>query len=512
MDPMTLLHKWWQLLHSSTLLNLFLFSLLLLFSLLHLLKLTRGRKLNFPPSPPKLPIIGNLHQIGTLLYQSLHALSEKYGPILLLRFGNSPFLIFSSSEIARELMKDHDVVFLNRPQIRAANLLFYGCTDIAFCPYGEYWRQAKKICVLEILSQKRVQAFQFVREEEVAEMVEKIRSSCMNGAAIEIGEMLVTISNDITSRSSLGQKYGGEEGSMNCGQLSRKAMEVIGAFCFEDLFPWLGWVDVLTGFSARLRKTSKALHAVLDQIIEEHENRGDSNQSDKKDFVDILLHIQKNGMLDIDITKDNIKALLLDMFVGGTDTTATTMEWAMAELVKNPGVMKKAQEEVRTVVGEKSKVNEADLDQMEYLKCIVKETLRLHPPVMATRSTSASAKLVGYDIPPRTTILINTWAIQRDRKLWDRSEEFLPERFLNNSVAFKGHHDQFIPSRRGRRACPGMSFSIIEAEYVLANLLYWFDWELPDGATVEDFDMTEIYRLLIRRKTSLRLVPVLHST
>ncbi|XP_040988897.1 cytochrome P450 71A1-like [Juglans microcarpa x Juglans regia] len=510
MDPMTLLHKWWQLLHSSTLLNLFLFSLLL-FSLLHLLKLTRGRKLNFPPSPPKLPIIGNLHQIGTLLHHSLHALSEKYGPILLLRFENFPVLIVSSSEIARDLMTCHDAVFLNRPQLRAVNVLCYGCTDIAFCPYGEYWRQAKKICVLEILSQRRVQAFQFVREEEVAEIVKKIRSSCMNGAAIDLGEMLVTISNDITCRSSLGQKYEGEEGSMNCGHLSRKAIELVGAFCFEDLVPWLGWVDVLTGFSARLRRTSKALHAVLDQIIEEHEKSGDSNQSDKKDFVDILLHLRKNGMLDIDITKDNIKAILLDMFVAGTETTATAMEWAMAELVKNPGVMKKAQEEVRKVVGEKSKVNEADLDQMEYLKCIVKETLRLHPPVMVTRSTSASAKLVGYDIPPRTTILINTWAIQRDPKLWDRPEEFLPERFLNNSIDFKGHHDQFIPFGMGRRGCPGISFAILEVEYVLANLLYWFDWELPDGATVEDFDMTEIYRVVIRRKAPLRLVPVLHS-
>lgn len=197
--------------------------------------------------------------------------------------------------------------------------------------------------------------------------------------------------------------------------------------------------------------------------------------------------------------------------MGGTDTVSTTMEWAMAELVKNPRVMKKAQEEVRRVVGEKPKVGETDIDQMDFLKCVIKETLRLHAPVMVTRATSGSTKLEGYDIPPGTGILINAWAIQRDPKLWDRPEEFLPERFANNSIDFKGHHEQFIPFGIGRKGCPGISFAIIEAEYVLANLLYWFDWELPDGVTVDDLDMSEVYRLVILKKIPLCLVPVLHS-
>jgi hypothetical protein len=293
-------------------LNLLLFSLLLLLSLLYLLNLTRvNGKLNLPPSPPKLPIIGNLHQLGTRPHRSLHALSEKYGPIVLLHLGRAPVLVVSSSEIAREIMNSHDTVFLARPQIRAANILFHGCSDIAFCPYGEYWRQVKKICVREILSQRRVQEFQFVREEEVAQMVEKIRRSSMNGAAIDLGEMFATISNNIICRSSLGLKYEGEEGSMSFGQLSKKVMELLGAFCFEDLFPHLGWMDILTGFSAKLRTTSKALDAVLDQIIDEHIKRGDSDQSDKKDFVEILLCLQRSGMLDINLTQENIKALLL---------------------------------------------------------------------------------------------------------------------------------------------------------------------------------------------------------
>lgn len=203
------------------------------------------------------------------------------------------------------------------------------------------------------------------------------------------------------------------------------------------------------------------------------------------------------------------------MFIGATDTTATAIEWAMAELVKNPIKMEKAQEDVRRVVGEKRKVDEADIDQMVYLKCVVKETLRLHAPVLVTRKSSSdvSSKLQGYDIPAKTMVLINAWAIQRDPKLWERPEEFVPERFTDNQVDvdFKGHHNQFIPFGAGKRGCPGIAFAAAEAEYVLANLLYWFDWRLPPGETVEDFDMTDVFEMVIRKRIPLRLVPLLHS-
>lgn len=200
------------------------------------------------------------------------------------------------------------------------------------------------------------------------------------------------------------------------------------------------------------------------------------------------------------------------MFVAGTDTTATTMDWAMAELVKNPSIMKKAQEEVRSVVGKETKVAEAVLNEMVYLKCIVKETLRLHAPaILIARETSASVKLGGYDIPPKARVLINAWAMQRDPKLWERPEEFIPERFLDNPVDVNGQHTQYIPFGAGRRICPGMSYALKEVEYVLANLLYLFNWELPDGAHGEDLDMTEVYSLISRKKIPLIVVPVVHS-
>lgn len=204
-------------------------------------------------------------------------------------------------------------------------------------------------------------------------------------------------------------------------------------------------------------------------------------------------------------------SLLKDMFLGGTDNNATTMEWAMAELAKNPNLMRKAQEEVRRVVGNKPKMEEADIDQMGFLKCVVKETFRFHAPVMLTRESIVGTKLEGYDIPPKTRVMINTWAIQRDPKSWERPEEFVPERFVNNSVDLKGHHRKFTPFGAGRRGCPGIMFAMAEIEYVLANLLCWFDWKLPPGQTVEDLDMSDAFGLVIRKKVPLRLVPVIRS-
>ena len=167
--------------------------------------------------------------------------------------------------------------------------------------------------------------------------------------------------------------------------------------------------------------------------------------------------------------------------MAGTDTAATTSEWVMAQLLKNPSIMKRAQKEVRGVVKGKLVIDMKDLDQMEYLKCVIKESLRLHAsaPLLLPRETRECVKLRGYDIPAKTRVFVNAWAIQRDPKLWDRPKEFLPERFENSPIDYKGQDFQFIPFGSGRRSCPGISFAVAAVEYVIANILYWFDWKLP---------------------------------
>ncbi|KAI3846250.1 hypothetical protein MKW92_026183 [Papaver armeniacum] len=277
---------------------------------------------NLPPSPPRIPIIGNLHQVGTLAHRSFRDLSQKYGPLMLLHLGQSRTLVVSSVEMATEIMKNQDVAFANRPYTNAANALLYGCTDIAFAPYGEYWRQVKKISVLQLLSVKRVQSFKYVREEEVNIMIEKISSSCSlrkdDEQVINLSEALQTLTNNIVSRCVLGAKYEGAHGN-RFGQLSKEIMELLGAFSVGDYFPSLGWIDVVSGLSSKFYKAFQELDIFLDRVITEHLLRHSKSQDDdddvqaddsnKLDLTDVLLLSQKDNTK---VSRNNIKAIIMD--------------------------------------------------------------------------------------------------------------------------------------------------------------------------------------------------------
>ncbi|KAL5544074.1 hypothetical protein UlMin_007858 [Ulmus minor] len=294
-------------------------------------------------------------------------------------------------------------------------------------------------------------------------------------------------------------------------------MVEIMAVCVGDFFPYLKWIDVLRGFIRRLKETSRELDAFVLQVIEEHkasqsDNIGGSSE-DMKDFVDILLQLQMNNMLEFELTEDDVKAIILDMLIAGIGTTSLSLEWLMAELVRSPRAMKKAQEEVRRVVGKKPKIDIDDINKMDYLKCVIKETLRLHPPAaLLPRATTTTVEIGGYNFPAETRVLINSWAIQRDRSVWERPDEFLPERFENSCVDFKGQDFELIPFGFGRRGCPGLAFGVLTMEFVMANLLYWFDWKLCSDTTLpEELDMNEVYGLAVLKKIPLHLKPVVYS-
>ncbi|XP_015882509.3 phenylacetaldehyde oxime monooxygenase CYP71AN24 [Ziziphus jujuba] len=515
----SLLPVWEELQRSKLFTNYFislLFLLLLLFlSLRFTFFLARPQtKLKLPPSPPKLPFIGNLHQLGNPPYRSLQALSQKYGPLLLLKLGYTPTLLVSSADMFKEITKIHDIVFSNRPKSVATDIFFYGTLDFAFSPYSEYWKQARKICVVELLGMKSVKYFRFIREEETAGLVRELRNASSSGLTVNLGQMLSATSSNILSRCILGQKCQEHETRSPFGELARRVTFHLTSFKFGDYFPYLRWMDVVTGMASSLKATFRELDLLLEKIIEDHKaalSGKDEQSSDHKDIVDILLQLQKDGVHDVELTNDNIKAILMDLFAGGSDSVSATMEWAMAELINNESMMKKAQEEVRRVVGEKSSIDVTDINQMDYFKCVMKETLRLHPAGPLTfRETTESVKLGGYDIPPKTSITINVGAIQRDPKFWDRPEEFIPERFENNQIDFNEQNFQYVPFGAGRRRCPGTTFAVFQVEYMIANLLYWFDWKLPyeDNGMPKNLDMTETAGLVTRMKNPLVVVPI----
>ncbi|XVF21714.1 hypothetical protein REPUB_Repub12eG0114000 [Reevesia pubescens] len=298
-------------------------------------------------------------------------------------------------------------------------------------------------------------------------------------------------------------------------EMVREAVVVLGSFSASEYFPYVGWiVDRLTGLHGKVERIFHKLDGFFEQLVDDHLNPELTRNDDHEDIIDVLLRIQRDEIEfgEAPLTKDSIKAVIMDLFLAGVDTNTATVNWAMAELARNPRVMKKAQDEVRTFAGKNGIVTEEDIDQLLYLKMVVKETLRLHPPLalLLPRETMSHFRINGYDIQPKTLIQVNVWAICRDPMFWKNAEDFFPERFSNSSIDFTGQHFELLPFGSGRRSCPGINLATRIVELALANLLHSFDWEIPFAMKGKDIDMEEAAgpSPTITKKTALHLVPV----
>ncbi|XP_057804239.1 cytochrome P450 736A117-like [Salvia miltiorrhiza] len=459
-----------------------------------------------PPSPPKLPVIGNLHQLSALTHRALQSLGAKHGPIMLLHFASKPVIVVQSADAATQIIKDHDLIFSDKPYTRSTRRLLYDLKDVIIAPYGEYWRKLKSICILQLLSSKRVQFFKFIREEETALLLEKIESSCSSSSPVNLSELFDLHANNVICRAAFGRRCSEGRGGRSFPMLLRELFQLMGAVEIGEFVPWLSWISRLNGFNNRVDNVSKEIDEFLELIVQEHLNRGlqstDAVDGNTENFVDILL----NASID----RDGIKAIILDMLAGGTDTTSSTLEWAMTELLRHPAVMTNLQIEIREIVKDRECITDEDLGKMQYLKAVIKETLRLHPPVpLLGRVAREDVTVMGYEITATTLVLTNVWAIGRDPASWDEAEKFYPDRFLNSSLDFKGLDFKFIPFGHGRRGCPGIALAMASVELVLANLVHKFEWELAEGTKCENLDVMEEPGVTLHRKHPILVVPAL---
>ncbi|XP_058070638.1 premnaspirodiene oxygenase-like [Magnolia sinica] len=463
-----------------------------------------------PPGPPKLPIIGNIHNLlKPLPHRTLRDLALKYGPLMHLRLGHISTIVITSPRLAKEVMVTQDPNFAERPAILTVEITAYECSNVSFSPYGDYWRQLRKICMLELFSAKRVESFQSIREEEALSLVQSIyaSSNCM----VNLSEMLVNAANNVIVRATIGKRCKNRESFI---AMLKEGVKTAAGLDVSDFYPSLRFISLITGLRFRLKRIRGKYDEIFGSIIEEHKEKSTTammsgDRLDDEDLVDVLLRLQQHGNLEFPLTTDNIKAVLLDMFAAGTETSSTTLVWAMAEMMKNPKVMEKAQAEVRQLFEGKTKIDERETTKLYYLKLVIKETLRLHPPLsLIPRECRDRCQIDGYDIPAKTRVIVNVWALGRDPQQWDDPESFKPERFDGSSLDYKGTHFEFLPFGAGRRMCVGMNFGIANVVLPLAHLLYHFDWKLPDGMKGEDLDLTESFGITIARKYNLRLVPI----
>ncbi|ONM28270.1 Cytochrome P450 71A26 [Zea mays] len=474
-----------------------------------------GRRL--PPSPRGLPLLGHLPLLGPLPHRKLWAMAQAHGPVMLLRFGRVPTVVASSAAAAQEVMKTRDLAFASRPRVRMAERLLYG-RDVAFVPYGEHWRQGRRVCVLHLLSQRRVSSFRHAREQEVAAMLARVRRG--GAPAVNLTAHIISYTNGIISRAAfggIGYYDGPDGGGEKLAKLFADFEGLLGTVTVGEFVPWLAWVDALMGLDAKAARTSAQMDAFLEQVIADHRRRRRGGHreggDDHRDFVDVLLDVNEDEAHAGGATFDDvaIKAIILDMFAAATDTSYTTLVWAMAELINHPREMRKVQDEVRAAVGGGGRVTEDHLEELRYLRCVIKETLRLRTPLplLVPRETTVDTELLGYHVPAGTRVIVNAWAIARDPATWERADEFVPERFAGDDLTadylMPGQDFRSVPFGAGRRGCPGVGFSVPTMELALASLLYHFDWELPAGVAAK-LEMDEVNGLSVRRKAPLYLV------
>ncbi|CAN6222831.1 unnamed protein product [Urochloa humidicola] len=471
--------------------------------------------LRLPPGPWELPVIGSLHHIaGRLPHRAMRDLARRHGPVMLLRVGEEPTLVVSSREAAREVMKTHDVAFASRPLSATLRAMTDGGRDIIFAPYGDRWRRLRKVAVVELLSTRRVLSFRGVREGEVAAM---LRAAAAARGAFDMRAALATLVADTTMRAAVGDRCRHREVLLR--ELER-CIPLAGGFNPADLWPSSRIVGRLSGAVGRATACRDAVRRVLDIIVDEHlERMDDMAGGEVEDFLRVLLKIHKDGSLEIPLSMDDIKHVIFDIFAG-SETSSVVLEWAMAELIRNPRSMERAAAEVRRAFATRGAVDEDALagggGELRYLRHVVRETFRLHAPVplLVPRVSREPCRVLGYDVPRGTTVLVNAWALGRDERYWPGDpEEFRPERFEEDdamaAVDLRGADFELVPFGAGRRMCPGMPFGLALIEHALAGLLLHFDWEVPGLADPAKLDMTEEFGITARRKNDLLLRPIL---
>lgn len=460
-------------------------------------------------TPPRVagawPVIGHLHLFSgsKTPHKTFGLMADKYGPIFTVKLGAHQVVVVNDSKIAQDCFTTNDKALASRPKSLIVEIMGYNYAVFGLGPYGPYWRELKKIVVLELLSNHRVQMFRHTREFEVKTYIKTMygkwskenMNDSSNFVKIEMKEWFEKLILNIILRMLFGKKHEVEDGKTTKKAI-RKFFELFGAFVVGDFIPSLRWLDI-GGYEKEMKQSAKEIDYILEKWLLEHKRKrscGEKKCEDEKDFMDIMLSLLEDAMdedLDGFDADTIIKSTCLAMLAGGSDPIVVALTWTLSLLLNHPHVMETVQEELDIQVGKNTLVNESHIKDLIYFQAVVKESFRLYPPapLSAAHESIEDCIVGGYNIPKGTRVLFNLWKIQRDSMVWAEPDLFKPERFLmaHNVVDVKGNHFELIPFGAGRRICPGISSTLVVVHLTLANILHAFEITRPSD---EPIDMT----------------------
>lgn len=484
-------------------------------------------KIPLPPGPKGQPVLGNLLQLGPKPHETIYSLSKSYGPLVSLRFGSVDMITVNSAAAAARILRN-DANFSSRPSSTSVKYIAYNHQDLIFAHYGARWRMLRKICALQLFAPKAMEDLVPVRADEVGRFVRKLADCGRKGEMANLSDEISACATNALSRVVVGRRVFDEgEETKEFKEMVAEMMNLSAAFNINDFVPGFGWLD-LQGLVAKMKKLHRKFDEFLDKVIAEHRERlmekekaaagggGVAGRGRHNDLLSLLLEAKQDGNGEgVALTDGDIKPLLQNMFAAGTDTSSNTVEFAVAELIRHPDILARAQQELDEVVGRSRLVNESDLPNLPFLYAIIKETFRHHPaaPLSLPRSVDKDCEVDGYLIPKGATLLINIWAIGRDPIAWpDDPLAFRPDRFLpggrHEGVDVKGNDFELIPFGGGRRICAGMNLGLRMVQLLTATLVQAFEWKLPEGQVAEELDMNLSFGLTLHRPIPLMVRPV----
>ncbi|CAA0395333.1 unnamed protein product [Arabidopsis thaliana] len=497
--------------------NFFIFILLCLFPLLcHSLffkKPKDSRSFVLPPSPPSLPLIGHLHLLlSVLTHKSLQKLSSKYGPLLLIRIFYVPIILVSSSSMAYEIFKSHDVNVSSRGIIALDESLMFGASGILNAAYGDYWKFMKKLMATKLLRPQVLERSRGVRVEELHRFYRSILDKATKNESVEIGKEAMKLMNNTLCKLIMGRSFSEDNGESNRvrGLVDETYALSEKIFLAAILRRPLAKLRISL-FKKEIMGVSNKFDDLLERILQERKENLEEQNNEGMDMMDVLLEAYGDENAEYKITWKHIKAFFVEFFIGGTDTSVQTTQWAMAEIINNANVLERLREEIVSVVGETRLIQETDLPNLPYLQAVVKEVLRLHPPSpVLIRKFQEKCEVKGFYIPEKTTLIVNVYAIMRDSDSWEDPEKFKPERFLTSSRS--GEEDEkelkFLPFGSGRRGCPGANLGSIFVGTAIGVMVQCFDWKIKE----DKVNMEETFEgMTLKMVHPLTCTPVLRT-
>ncbi|KAJ8763287.1 hypothetical protein K2173_026188 [Erythroxylum novogranatense] len=457
------------------------FTLLLVFILVFKLVLQKHvKRPNLPPSPPSLPILGHLHLVNQPMHRSLGDLCTKYGDLLFLRFGTRKVLVVSSPSAVEECFTKNDIIFANRPRLIAGKHLQYNYRTIGFSSYGDHWRNLRRVTSMELFSTSRLNKFSKILEEEIQLLLKQLfQESRDREMRVQLSSLFTEVAFNVLLRMIAGKRYYGKGVVDNEAKefrvLIREFAQLHGTAHLSDFFPFLQWID-FQGIERRMIKIMKKVDAFVQHLVNEKREKitesslgvsglnsidGESGTT----LIDTMLLLQETQPELY--TDEDIKGVIMTMLIGGSETSAVTMDWAMSLLLNNPQAMQKTVSDIEATVGIRHLVDETTLPNLNYLQ-----------------NSSEDCVVCDFNVPKGTMLLVNAWKIHRDPKYWVKPESFMPERFEGGEV----ERYKLLPFGAGRRICPGAALGRRTVGLTLGALIQCFEWY---RISEKKIDMTE---------------------